>query len=169
MAADPRGRPGVPVRLVRHVDALDRHVWDGADAERPLSAKGRRQAVALGRDGEELVLGRLLASPARRCVATLEPLAHAHGREIEAVDWLAEGADAAGALGALCVVASSLAEPAVLVACSHGDVIAGVLELLVRARASVEGPPGVPKAGVYEFAVAHGAPVRRARPPAPHP
>ena len=38
----------IELHLVRHADAGDPLTWPGDDADRPLSAKGRRQAARLG-------------------------------------------------------------------------------------------------------------------------
>ncbi len=143
-----------PIRLVRHADALARSAWEGDDALRPLTVKGHRQAAALARASTGLAIGRLVSSPALRCAATLEPLSGTSGLRVELADWLGEGESPAEALERLGAAARELGAPAALVACSHGDVISGVLALLAARGIAVEGPPGVPKAGVFELDLA---------------
>ena len=113
--------------VVRHADAGQRSEWHGPDITRPLSHRGERQAeglrVLLGDSGAT----RLLASPFRRCVQTLEPLAAHLGLTVEPDDRLAEGTGARGALSLAEEVAGS---PAVF--CSHGDVIPDVLDALAH-------------------------------------
>jgi len=123
----------VQVHLVRHAHAGTRSAWSGDDTDRPLSRKGRDQAVGLidvlGRQPE----ARLLSSPAVRCVETLEPLAEAEGLDIATVGWLAEGNDPDEVLDRLLRL-----EAATVVACSHGDVIPAVLRRVAASGADVE-------------------------------
>ena len=109
---------GVAVRavLVRHAAAGDRAGFAGDDQLRPLTARGRRQAEALVRALAVIEVDRILSSPYRRCVETVEPLAAALGLEVEHAPALAEGAAAAG------VVELVAATGGVPVLCTHGDV-----------------------------------------------
>ena len=68
--------------LVRHAHAGSRSSWEGRDLHRPLSKKGRRQADAIADLLAEAGIERLLSSPARRCVQTLEPLAAQSGTKL---------------------------------------------------------------------------------------
>jgi 8-oxo-dGTP pyrophosphatase MutT (NUDIX family)/phosphohistidine phosphatase SixA len=63
----------VPFLIVRHAQARPRHAWARADAERPLIASGRRQALALASLLQCWRPVRLLSSPWRRCLETMEP------------------------------------------------------------------------------------------------
>lgn len=47
-AMAPEPAPALQLYLLRHADAGDPMAWPGDDAERPLSAKGKRQARRLG-------------------------------------------------------------------------------------------------------------------------
>ena len=116
--------------LVRHAHAGDRAAWTGDDAARPLSEKGWRQARGL----VELLprqprLRRVVSSPSLRCVQTVEPLAEAYALRVEEDERLLEGADPRDALA---LVEAELARGDGVAACSHGDVIPGVLELLMQ-------------------------------------
>jgi 8-oxo-dGTP diphosphatase len=73
----------VPLLLVRHASAGDREQWVGDDRERPLDERGRKQAEQLVARLRSYPIDAILSSPARRCVETVEPLAHARGLEIE--------------------------------------------------------------------------------------
>ena len=131
------------VYLVRHAHAGDRTDWNGPDAERPLSPKGRRQSEAIAASLAGAPLARILSSPSLRCVQTVEALSHACELRIEVVPWLDEGSDPAGALHEL----ESLGLP--VVACTHGDVVPGVLGLLEHRGAHVDGPMTWPKGSVW--------------------
>jgi 8-oxo-(d)GTP phosphatase len=114
---------GDPVLLfVRHADAGDRDDWDGDDAERPLDAKGRRQAEQLVARLEPYEVRRIVSSPFVRCVQTVEPLAAARGLDVETADALAEGAG----LRAVRKLLEDLAGQAVVL-CAHGPEIEPLL------------------------------------------
>jgi phosphohistidine phosphatase SixA len=66
------------------------------------------------------VTGRLVSSPYRRCIETVEPLADALGIPIELDDRLAVGSPLSHALELLAGLEGGLA-------CTHGDVIEAVL------------------------------------------
>ena len=117
----------MPVLLVRHADAGDRNAWEDDDDKRPLSERGRLQA-----DGLVSVLRAysptvVLSSPSLRCVQTVEPLAAAAGRTVDASPALAEGETRAAA-----DLVRRLVDGEMAVLCSHGDVIPYVLEALER-------------------------------------
>jgi broad specificity phosphatase PhoE len=109
--------------VVRHSSAGDRAAWVGDDDERPLDELGWRQAQWLVEVFSDRPVGRILSSPAIRCVQTVQPLAVERGVELELELGLAEGASAA----ALSLV-RDLGEPdSDVVLCSHGDVIGSLV------------------------------------------
>lgn len=128
----------VDVVLVRHADAGDKRAWCGPDAARPLSPLGSLQAttsvapflVGLG-------VTRLLSSPARRCLQTLEPAGTALGLTVEPVDELA-------VTGSGARIAELLARPDLRGAalCTHGESLAAVSTAWVAGGVEVLGPDG---------------------------
>jgi 8-oxo-dGTP diphosphatase len=100
--------------LVRHASAGDRDGWDGDDRQRPLDARGRRQAAALVDLLRGLDVRRVVSSPYLRCVETVEPLAAALGQRVAEDSRLAEGAARA---------ALELLREDGVVLCTHGDVV----------------------------------------------
>ncbi len=111
--------------LVRHAHAGQRRDWDGDDRLRPLTARGRRQALALVAALEPWSPQRILSSPYLRCLQTVEPLADSLNLRVEPTEDLAEG-NGAGALQ----LVRTLADEKVAV-CTHGDVIPEILVPLV--------------------------------------
>jgi len=112
------------VLLIRHAHAGSRRDWDGDDTGRPLSARGMAQAASLVGRLEGWAPVRVLSSPYRRCLQTVEPLAAALGVGVEIATELAEGADGA-ALGLVRRVGRQS-----VALCTHGDIIPMVLEAL---------------------------------------
>ena len=114
------------VILLRHASAGNREKWTGDDRLRPLDARGRAQAVALCDELRARGVRRVLSSPYVRCLQTVAPL----GLEIVPDERLAEGAPAEA-------TRALLREFEDAVACTHGDVIEGVLGRSVRKGAAV--------------------------------
>jgi 8-oxo-dGTP pyrophosphatase MutT (NUDIX family) len=127
------------VLLVRHGRAGSRREWLSADDERPLDARGLRQAA---RTAEVLVWyrpARVLSVGKVRCVDTVRPLANALGLPIEPAPLLSEeahGQDPERGAGLVADLAGSAAgpplRPGVLAVCSQGGVIPDAVELLAE-------------------------------------
>jgi 8-oxo-dGTP diphosphatase len=133
----------MPLYLVRHAKAGTRRDWFGDDRERPISKAGSIQAEALADLLAPLRPVRLVSSPFRRCVQTLEPLAARLGLPIETTAVLAEGGDFKAALALL----ASVDNRSVL--CSHGDVIPEVIGALERRGMEIDGEPNWRKGSVW--------------------
>lgn len=142
------------IYLVRHAKALNRYTWADADALRPLSKAGRRQAEALPAHLGDRTLSRLVSSPHVRCRQTLEPLADATGTRIELADELAEGASGRGALEL--VLALAIDGP--VAACTHGDVLLDALAELRSAQVPLDGPFDCKKGSTWVLDVEAGSP-----------
>lgn len=147
------------VYLVRHATAGSRGEWDGDDALRPLSPKGRLQADALADRFAPLGIERLLSSPAIRCRQSLEPLADRITATVEEARELAEGAPPAPALALITALAVDTA------LCAHGDLIPWLVEHLAAEGMRVEDPQHCQKAGTWtlerdngRFVVGHYTP-----------
>jgi 8-oxo-dGTP diphosphatase len=128
------------VYLVRHAHAGSKAKWEGPDLARPLSAQGRKEALGLIERLDSLPVGRLLSSPAERCLQTVQPLAAQLGRPVEPIEAL--GVDGSGArvvelLGDLAL------DEAVL--CTHGEIIGEVFDELEKAGIELSDPPRWPK------------------------
>ena len=141
MAAGMEGRASSPsaqldmshVYLVRHAHAGDRTRWTGPDEQRPLSEKGWSQARGLVTllDGEHI--DAIASSPSLRCVQTVKPLAEARRAPVDELDLLVEGRDPHEAFTWLREQAATRS----IAACSHGDIIPGVLDLAEAAGAAL--------------------------------
>jgi len=102
--------------LVRHASAGNRDEWTDHDHERPLDARGLEQAAQLPEVLSRFPIERILSSPAKRCVQTVEPIAAARGLTVEPREELSEERRQADDGAAL---VRSLAGQNVLV-CGHG-------------------------------------------------
>jgi 8-oxo-dGTP diphosphatase len=124
------------VFLVRHAHAGKKSQWPGPDLARPLSAQGRKEALGLIEQLGDRPLGRLLSSPAERCLQTVEPLADRLGHPVETSEAL--GVDGTGP-GVLELLTSPALKDAVL--CTHGEVIGKVFDELQAAGIELTDPP----------------------------
>ena len=115
------------VFLVRHAHALSRAQWNGSDLKRPLSPRGRRQAAGLCTSLRPESIGRVLSSPATRCLETVAPLAEDIGLKVKHRDQLLESTSPAE-LFELLLDAARRARPTL--ACTHGDLVPEVLRWL---------------------------------------
>jgi phosphohistidine phosphatase len=85
--------PMTELYLLRHAHAGDPMAWDGPDAARPLSKKGRRQTERLARFlvGVAFHPDRIVTSPKVRARATAEGVADALDLPVDVDDRLAAG------------------------------------------------------------------------------
>ena len=117
--------------VVRHGIAESKKGWSGPDAERPLVARGRRQAARLPKIVPPSWPARIISSPALRCRQTIEPLAGRAGRPVEISDALAT--DAGKAAVELCRELLATSAPgSTVVLCTHREVMEVLLPGLVE-------------------------------------
>lgn len=136
--------------LVRHAHAGRRSEWDDADAQRPLSEKGRHQTEALTQHLADAPVGRVLSSAAVRCQQTVAPLARRRGLDVEVHPSLLEGATARSTTTLLWDLAAGRED---VVLSSHGDVIPAALAELRTDGVTVDDRHGLPKGTLYRLAV----------------
>jgi 8-oxo-dGTP diphosphatase len=157
------------IHLVRHAIARGRSSWAESDALRPLTAHGLAQAEAIG---ERLASGGAITavrtSPARRCIETVAPTARRLALALEETEHLAEGSDPDESLRRLIAEASAPGVAQAIVACTHGDVIDGVLGALIESKIEIDGPLIAPKGSTWQLVLRDGR-LARARYVAPPP
>ncbi|MCU1375280.1 MAG: putative mutator mutT1 protein [Actinomycetia bacterium] len=140
------------VRVVRHACAGSRDEWEGDDLDRPLDPVGRLQAEALAEQFGREPAGRLLSSPARRCVETLAPLAARWELPIVVDEALATDA---GADRFLELVTDQAFDRDLL--CTHGEVMEAALGRLDPAVVRADRADLLGKGTVWELTVIDGA------------
>jgi 8-oxo-dGTP diphosphatase len=133
------------VHLIRHAKAKNRAEWREPDELRPLTKRGRREAVALAELLADEPVERLVSSPYMRCVQTLEPLALKTDLAIETTALLAEGAGGEPAVALLV----SLAVAGSVACCTHGDVVHEVVSALASGGVVLDGPREAPVASTW--------------------
>jgi 8-oxo-(d)GTP phosphatase len=110
-----------PLVLLRHAWAGDRLAWLDDDRDRPLDARGRRQAKALPGLLAGYEIEAIYSSPYRRCVQTVAALAKARGLRVQERDELSvEQQATAGAE----LLRSLLGKPVLV--CGHGGLEFGL-------------------------------------------
>ncbi len=137
------------VLLVRHADAGERTEWTGPDRDRPLSDRGRAQSELLAASLARNPVERLVSSGYVRCVETFVPLGGRLGLLTETASWLEEGGDPEKALAALLVGGS-------VAACSHGDVVSGILFELAERGIALGSSPRMQKGSTWVLDVQDG-------------
>lgn len=130
--------------LLRHASAGSRDDSNPHDAYRTLDDTGVEQSLKLSGWLRHEPIERILTSPYRRCVESVEPLACALGLRIECVDELGEGTDPPAAWKLLEQVAESTT-----VLCSHGDVIPDLIRRAQSRGMLVPGKSGCAKGSVW--------------------
>jgi phosphohistidine phosphatase len=134
-AAEPRvdGPGGIELYFLRHADAGNPAAWPGDDADRPLSAKGKRQSKRLGRLLRDLGFEPdvLITSPKLRAADTARIVGRAIGAEPTGDDRLASGLDP-GTLGEVLGELDSSARRVMLV--GHDPDFSSLVSWLVGAR-----------------------------------
>lgn len=151
--------------LVRHAKAGRRAEWDQPDDLRPLSPTGERQAQGLVGALAATATKRILTSPARRCIQTVEPLAEHLGLPVEEHPALAESADFEQTWALMLDLAAADA-----LGCTHGNLIDLALDRLRRRGVEAEGGAWVAKKGSVWVLEADARPrFVRARPLPPPP
>jgi 8-oxo-dGTP diphosphatase len=122
------------IHVVRHAHAGDPAAWTLDDDLRPLSDRGCGQAERLPGvlRGDPPVV--IYSSPSLRCLATVLPLARHHGLAVATLAALYEGGRASAMLQRL------EREPSPVVACTHGDVITDLLDLVMGSGIELQSP-----------------------------
>lgn len=99
----------IELHLLRHADAGDPMAWQGDDADRPLSAKGQRQAARLGAllNGAGFQPDALISSPKLRARETADAVGAALGVHVAIDPRLGESVD----LGVIERILADAADP----------------------------------------------------------
>ena len=128
-----------PIVVLRHAKALSRSEWEGADAARPLTERGRRQAEAIVAPLRAFGVRRIITSDAVRCVQTVTPLANAIDRVPVMTEHLSQDAWEEGVSDVRTVVGKRVRAGKPAVICSHGPVLPGILSELALATGTMHG------------------------------
>jgi 8-oxo-dGTP diphosphatase len=135
--------------VVRHASAGKRATWAGADEDRPLDDKGRRQAESLAAVLGSLAVQRAYSAPVVRCLETIAPFVSATGLEVRHEPLLAEAGAARDAGGAVETVLAIAARPETALVCTQRRTLSAVLpEVFRRLGRPEQDAPRLRKAGV---------------------
>jgi 8-oxo-dGTP diphosphatase len=122
-----------PLIVVRHATARPRDAWARADADRPLVASGRRQALALAPLLRCWRPEYVLTSPWRRCLETLGPYVTVGGARVRTKGGLSEDGFRRDPTKAGKHAAKLLRRDSATLLCTHRPVLGTVLEVLRQA------------------------------------
>ena len=138
--------------VVRHAEAGDRERFLGDDSLRPLSKRGRRQAKRLAKRLYGNTLD-LVSSPYLRCIETLAPTSYLLRRAMTLAPWLTEGQSGETALEMLLDLTGEIGG---LVACTHADVLQGMIKAAIEMGAVPTSEPNVEKGATTELTIIAG-------------
>ncbi|WP_334149999.1 NUDIX hydrolase [Microbacterium sp.] len=128
-----------PVVVLRHAKALARSEWDGPDAGRPLTERGKKQAKSIVGPLQAFGIRKIVTSDAVRCVATVRPLAKAIGRKLVETERISQDAWEDGADDLRSVIGHRVRSLKPAVVCSHGPVLPGLLSEIALATGTIQG------------------------------
>lgn len=128
-----------PVIALRHAKATPRSEWDGTDASRPLTDRGRKQAKSIVGPLRAFGVRRIVSSDAVRCIETVTPLARALDRKIVKTEKISQDAWEDGDSDLRSVVGRRIRAGKPAVVCSHGPVLPGLLSEIALATGTIQG------------------------------
>lgn len=128
-----------PIVALRHAKAVGRSDWDGADAGRPLTSRGARQAAGIVGPLRSFGVRKVISSTAVRCVTTVTPLAVALGRTVERTDAISQDAWEDGASDVRALVGKRVRSRKPAVLCSHGPVLPDIINEIALATGTLRG------------------------------
>lgn len=146
-----------PIIALRHAKAASRSDWDGPDAARPLTARGKEQADAIVAPLRAFGIRKIVTSDAVRCVQTVTPLARALDRCPVETQLISQDAWEDGVSDVRTVIGKRVRSGKPAVICSHGPVLPDILSELALATGTMHGSY-VGSASALEvaaFSVAH--------------
>ncbi|WP_175985390.1 NUDIX hydrolase [Microbacterium tenebrionis] len=146
-----------PIIALRHAKAASRSDWDGPDAARPLTARGKEQAEAIVAPLRAFGIRKIVTSDAVRCVQTVTPLARALDRRPVETQLISQDAWEDGVSDVRTVIGKRVRSGKPAVICSHGPVLPDILSELALATGTMHGSY-VGSASALEvaaFSVAH--------------
>lgn len=128
-----------PIIALRHAKALARSEWEGPDAARPLTDRGREQAASIVGPLRAFGVRKIVTSDAVRCVQTVKPLAKVLDRKPVTTEKISQDAWEDGDDDLRSVIGRRVrsGKPAVL--CSHGPVLPGILSEIALATGTIQG------------------------------
>jgi len=123
--------------VLRHAKAIDPASFPGADIDRALSARGKRQADSIVGGLRSWGPRRLTASTSLRCRQTIAPLAASLKRDVKFVDAISQHAFHDDSEEVRTLIGKRVRSKKTAVICSHGPVIPE----LIREIALATGTP----------------------------
>jgi 8-oxo-dGTP diphosphatase len=142
---------------LRHGHAVQPYEWDGADASRPLSARGREDARAIVPTLLAFGPRVVTSSTAERCMQTVAPLAEALGRRVKEDAGISQDAYETYGGSVRETVAKRVRKARSAVLCSHSPVLPEILHEIALATETPRASR-MPRAGMLspaEFSVVH--------------
>ncbi|MGB3373745.1 MAG: NUDIX domain-containing protein [Microbacterium sp.] len=128
-----------PLILLRHAKAVSRADWGGADATRPLTEKGHRQAKAIVAPLRAFGVRRIISSDAERCLQTIAPLQKKISHTARVTKKISQDSWDDGTADIRAVMGHRIRSRKAAVLCSHRPVLPAILTEMALATGTVHG------------------------------
>ncbi|WP_309065377.1 NUDIX hydrolase [Microbacterium sp.] len=128
-----------PLIALRHAKAVPRSEWRGADAARPLTERGQRQAKAIVGPLRAFGVKRIVTSDAVRCVETVAPLEKRLRRTARRTHDISQEAWEDGSADVRAVIGRRVRARKPAVICSHNPVLPTIVSEIALATGSLRG------------------------------
>lgn len=129
----------VPLVVLRHARAVPRGDWEGPDAARPLTDRGRAQAKAIVGALGAFGIRKIITSDALRCTATVRPLAKALGMKPVTTALISQDAWEAGTADVRRIVGKRVRVRKPAVICSHRPLLEELMTEIALATGTIQG------------------------------
>lgn len=156
LAAQDRARTFAVV-VLRHGKATPHEEWRKSDASRPLVKRGVDQAISVSPGVAAFRPGRLVSSPAVRCMSTIQPIARLTGLDVVEQPAISQDDYQLDGQAVADVVGEVIASRTTTVLCSHNPVLPQLIAAIVR-HSGAPADLDLSRAaslGTGEFAVLH--------------
>ncbi len=142
---------------LRHAKAIPPYQFDGPDADRPLTERGRGEARSIVPSIAAFGPEKLYSSTARRCRQTVDPLSKALKLPVKTTDAISQDAYESGESAVREMIGKRVRKRVNVVVCSHGPVLPDIVREVALATgtapvATVSRAGDLPVAG---FSVLH--------------
>lgn len=129
----------IPIVVLRHARATSRNDWDGPDATRPLTERGRKQAHGIVEALRAFGIKKVVSSDAARCLETVQSFANQTGTKVTKSKKLSQDAWDAGEADIRSLISKRVRAGVPVALCSHRPLLGTIVEEVALATGTLRG------------------------------